>query len=294
MIHYDADFRSFHLRTENTSYILAISETGHLLGIYYGRKLKTDIPGKNLLPSPHLAHANQTNYSKESPMSVLETTRLEYSGPGKGDYRDPSCLIVSFLGDRTFDFTYKSHRILPNKPPLAGLPSAAVTSTDVSQLNITSLELELEDTVLGVRLILSYSPIPDCDVICRNVRFVNDSDTSLVLEKAMSICLDLESPALELITLDGAWIRERHINRRSIGPGKTEVSSRKGASSSDHSPFLAVAAPGTTAHEGEVYGAALLYSGNHSCSVEKSPYSFTFSLSTGCLSHSGCSSTNLA
>ncbi len=132
MIHCDTDTFSFHLRTENTSYILAINETGHPLGIYYGRKLKTDIPGKNLLPPPHLAHANQTNYSKDSPMSVLEATRLEYSGPGKGGYRDPSCMIVS---------------------------------------------------VLGVCLILSYSPIPDCDVVCRNVRFVNDSDTSFVLEK---------------------------------------------------------------------------------------------------------------
>ena len=252
---------------------MAISDTGHPLGVYYGRKLKADVPGKNLLPSPHLAYANQTNYSADHPRTVLETTRLEYSGPGKGDYRDPSCIPVSSGGDRTFDFTYKSHRILRNKQALDGLPSAAVCVAATSENNVPTLELELEDAVLGVRLILSYSPLADCDVICRSARFVNDSGSSIALERAMSVCLDLELPDWELITLDGAWIRERHINRRSLGPGKTEISSRKGASSSDHSPFIALAAPGTSTGQGEVYGASLIYSGNHSCAVERSPHS---------------------
>jgi len=273
MIHYNSDSRSFHLRTGNTSYIFSISETGHPNGLYYGPFLKTLELSENLLPREHLPYANQTVYSPAHSQRVLDTSRLEYSGPGKGDYRDPSCLPVYSNGDRNFDFIYKSHRIIPDKPALEGLPSASATAGNAE---IATLELELEDALYQVRLTLSYTPLKDCDVICRNARFHNDSGSSVVLEKIMSATLDLELPGgWGVITLDGAWIRERHIHRRSINPGKTEVSSRKGASSSDHSPYIALCAPESTAKQGNIYGVSLLYSGNHSMAVEQSPHSLT-------------------
>jgi len=65
--------------------------------------------------------------------------------------------------------------------------------------------LEIEDTLQQVKLTLSYPPLEDCDVICRNVRFRNNSDSAVVLEKIMSATLDLELPGgWEVITLDGA------------------------------------------------------------------------------------------
>jgi alpha-galactosidase len=80
--------------------------------------------------------------------------------------------------------------------------------------------------------------------------------------------MDFDHFNFDLITLDGAWIRERHSHRRALNYGKIEISSRKGISSPDHNPFLILCDEKTTESSGGAYGFALVYSGNHNCSAE--------------------------
>ena len=77
-----------------------------------------------------------------------------------------------------------------------------------------------------------------------------------------------------LSKLDGAWIRERHINDISLTKGTVRFDSKKGVSSSDHNPFFILKSPTTLEDYGEAFGFALIYSGNFEVNIEISPHDF--------------------
>ncbi|HPB42187.1 MAG TPA: alpha-galactosidase, partial [Sphaerochaeta sp.] len=81
--------------------------------------------------------------------------------------------------------------------------------------------------------------------------------------------VDLEG-SWELITFDGAWGRERYVNRRELKPGIYINDSKKGVSSADHNPAIFL-----TNEENECVGFNLVYSGNHRELVEVSPFGKT-------------------
>lgn len=55
---------------------------------------------------------------------------------------------------------------------------------------------------------------------------------------------------------------------RELQPGIQNIYSARGASSSNHNPFIALKRKNTTEHSGEVYGMNLVYSGNFLAQVE--------------------------
>jgi hypothetical protein len=108
--------------------------------------------------------------------------------------------------------------------------------------------------------------------VTRSARLVNGGDASLTLTRALSLCLDLPDAGWDLITLPGAWARERSLCRRPLAGGHQGVSSRRGASSAQASPFMALARPEANQAQGEVIGATLIYSGNFIASAEATQY----------------------
>ncbi|MCD8120595.1 MAG: alpha-galactosidase [Lachnospiraceae bacterium] len=96
----------------------------------------------------------------------------------------------------------------------------------------------------------------------------------LVLEKVYSACLDMDNEDFEMLTLCGAWGRERQIQRRKIGFGKQLVSSIRGESSHQEHPFLALVTPGTTQKQGEVYAMHFVYSGNFIAQAEVTEFNY--------------------
>jgi len=84
--------------------------------------------------------------------------------------------------------------------------------------------------------------------------------------------LDIQSDNYFLTTFDGAWIRERMVNRRVIGSGITKIDSKKGVSSSDHNPFIVVSESESDEVHGKCYGFGLIYSGNFEVVLERSPF----------------------
>lgn len=119
--------------------------------------------------------------------------------------------------------TYDSHEIYQGKEALAGLPATFGGDGEVTTLAITC-----RDRALGLRAVLSYSVFEDTDAIARSVRFYNDSDQPIFLEKAMSACLDMDDRDYDMITLHGSWARERRMDRRRVSHGKHAVSSLRG------------------------------------------------------------------
>ena len=96
----------------------------------------------------------------------------------------------------------------------------------------------------------------------------NGSMKKMRLERAMSLCLDLPDMDYDLISLYGCHAKERNIERRPLAHGIQGVESRRGSSSHNQNPFIALAKSGADEDRGEVYGFNLVYSGNFSALAE--------------------------
>lgn len=270
MIYYDDKQRFFHLKTQNTSYIFRILPSGHLSQVFYGARIDGRIDIALMVPKHAYELGSSTSYSEESKPFSLNTTLLECPTYGKGDYRDPMVHMAFFDGSRVSDFLYLRHKMVEGKPKLDKLPHAY---SDDGQ-TVQTLLVTLYDEVVDVYVELSYSVFPISDVISRSAKVINGEKEFITLEKMMSFNFDHYDPNFELITLDGAWIKERHVKTRSLGYGITKIDSKKGTSSSDHNPYIALKRKSTDESVGECFGFTLVYSGNFEASVEISPYDF--------------------
>nr|WP_221439788.1 alpha-galactosidase [Spirochaeta isovalerica] len=252
---------------------MRILPTGHPAHLYYGEKIshKESLENFLYLPSETLGYGNSTSYSTGFSGFSLNHLPLEYSSYGKGDYRNPSIALCGEDGNRTFDFTFVGYKINSGKTIPDGLPASFPDENET----VETLVIELSDQSLNLTLLLSYSIFESKDIITRTVEIRNNSKSPVTIDKISSFSLDFDHKDFDLITFDGAWIRERHPHRRALGHGLTEISSRKGISSPDHNPFLVLCDKKTTEHHGDAYGFALMYSGNHSSSVEVSSHNST-------------------
>ena len=145
---------------------------------------------------------------------------FEYSTYGNADMRIPSAEFKFADGSRVSNLTYKGYEILDGKPALEGLPATYCEEGD----KVQTLVIRLEDTYQNVDVFLSYSVFEDLDAITRSTRIVNRGERML-LDSAMSATVDFYgSPEQEILHLDGAWTRERHITRQPVVYGKQKVS----------------------------------------------------------------------
>lgn len=269
MIDINIDNLEFHISTNESSYIMKVLPSGHLVNIHYGSKIKHRENLSHLYQDFNCDLGNGTNYSPQTESLNLNTLRLELSTSGKGDYRDPSIQMEFMDGSRVADFKYISHEIIKGDVKLHGLPYTHKTE-DSDNLIIT-----LHDEIKGVFAELKYSVFPEEDVITRSLELINNSSNNLIVNKAMSFNLDFSDSEFELITLEGKWIREGQINKRKINKGIFTIDSKKGVSGSNHNPSLCLKRNYTTEESGECYGFTLLYSGNHNCQVEVNPHDYT-------------------
>ena len=138
---------------------------------------------------------------------------------GSGDLRSPAYAITQENGSKITDFVYESHEILPGKPRLSGLPATYTEENGEAE----TLEITLRDALLNTRMILSYTVYEALPVLCRNVRFQNDGEETLLLSPAMSLSLDLPDSRYEMVELTGAWARERYVNTQPLHPGNLSI-----------------------------------------------------------------------
>ncbi|KJJ72349.1 alpha-galactosidase [Clostridium sp. FS41] len=284
---YNTSTREFHLCNQRISYILSVLENGQLGQLYFGKKLTHRDSFAHFIQmrtQSHTAYVYENDF-----LFSLDTIRQEYPSYGTTDFREPAYQIEQGNGSRITGFAYKSHEIYSGKKKLNGLP-AIYTEDDQEAV---TLDVILEDPLIQVQLILSYTIFEDYDVVCRNAKFVNHGCRTVKLNRAMSLSIDLYDDDFEMIQLDGAWSRERHIVRRKLVGGIQSVSSARGASSMDHNPFIALKRPWATEQSGEVYGFCLIYSGNFLAQVEVdryetarvmmgiNPFEFSWMLETG-------------
>lgn len=268
MIRYETESRLFHLSTPTSSYLMHILPSGHVAHLYYGPVLKGDIHLDSLTKQPPFELGSSTPYSPETGAFNLNTSLLELATYGKGDYRTPSVHVLCADGSRVTDFKYDHHDILTNKPVLEGMPHVR----SVEDHPLETLVISLVDSITKLQIDLYYTPIPDSNSVVRRSVIKNLGDSSVSLERMMSLNLDMSDADWSLISLDGTWINERQWHEQRLRSGITVIDSKKGVSSADHHPFVALTRQTTDEHHGECIGLALVYSGNFEALAEVSPY----------------------
>ena len=264
MIKYFENDMTFYLETKNTSYMFMVNEHKHLEHLYYGNIIKRIKNIDDIRIRFEFELGSSTPYTPTDSAYNLNTTLLEVSNFGKGDYREPTLHIELDSASRTLDFKYFSHKIVKNRK-IDGLPETKKQKT---------LEIIMKDHIENVYLSLFYSVFENEDVIVRSMEIINKTNGTIVIDKALSFSLDMINKKYILSKLDGAWIRERHINDVNLTKGTVRFDSKKGVSSSDHNPFFILKTPTTSEEYGGAFGFAFVYSGNFEVNVEVSPHDF--------------------
>ncbi|MGU8318290.1 alpha-galactosidase [Clostridium perfringens] len=264
-INYNENFKTFHLRTKNTSYVLKVMETGHLSHLYWGRKLKADNLEYFFRRRGFGSFVADTDNISGF---QLELIPQECPTFGATDLRSPSLEFQYEDGTSATDLRYKSHRIYEGKQRLSGLPAVYVESEEEA----TSLEITLVDSLKNLEVILTYNVFENFDAITRSLKIVNNSDEKINIERVLSANVDFTNDEFDFIQLSGSWGRERHILRNPLRSGSQAIESRRGASSHAQNPFMTLCSKDANEEYGDVYGFSLVYSGNFLANVEVDMY----------------------
>ncbi|AHC16159.1 alpha-galactosidase [Salinispira pacifica] len=294
----------FHLASHNSSLILHIRDSGHPELLHFGARIRDREDGfPGLIQDFSFIPGIETAYSEDGGFS-LQTISALMPGSGKGDYRLPALELEYDDGSSICDFLYHDHRIYRNsgrehtrepshshadshadsvsnsdsqaasqspEPAVSPEPVPGARALPMPRAPGETLELILKEAVHQVFLHISYDLFPETDVFACRCRLVNRG-RELHIHRIMSMNLDLSGDDWDFISLEGKWIREKHIQRSPVPRGRTSISSRRFASGADHNPFLILASPGTGETEGECMGFSLMYSGNHEMNLERSEY----------------------
>lgn len=257
-IFFDGKTKTFFLDGKNVTYAFFINDCGYAEHLYYGKTIGHDdlafmrtvgatsclatTPGKDTCDSYHHFPA-------------------ELSFFGTGDYREPTVELTDPDGSCLTELLYDGYEILASKPKINGMPSMKGGET---------LVLHLSDKVNGFGCDLYYTVYDDSSVIARRAVYKSGGKDEITLNRAYSFCFSLPQRDLDVISLWGAWAKERNIERTPLHHGVFSIDSKRATSSATLNPFLAIVDKDTGEDTGNAYGFSLVYSSSFALKVEKS------------------------
>ena len=241
----------FHLKTAHYSYLFKINAYEQPEHLHFGVPVQTEDAG-SLSCCPGLGWGGSVLLEPGDTASCPDALPLEWSGSGRGDYRE-SPLEVSGVST---DFRFAGYEIVQGQVPM-GLPQA---HGDCETLVLTL-------TQKGANLYLYFSVYETA--LVRRAVLENTGETSLYLNKCMSFCLDLPG-TFTMTTFNGGWIGETHREDTQVGMSKVVNESLTGASSNRHNPGFLLSQRDAGEDHGQVYGFNLIYSGNHYAAAQRS------------------------
>lgn len=261
-ITFDEKRKIFKLDTLDSTYAIGIRE-GYLIHLYYGNK----IPDDNLLDLPfrgYFATISPKNVHVDDYKFSLDVQPMEYSCNGSGDYRLAALSIKDSMGRTTTDIRYLDHKIYDGKPKLKGLPATYCNDDSEAQ----TLELVTVDSFTGAKVTLYYTAFANYSVVTESVKVENTGKETFEIEKVASCCVNFPSMDYNMINLSGVWSRERRVITRHLAHGIQSVASKRGSSSHNHNPFVALVDDKGGEDFGDAFGFNLVYSGNFSADIE--------------------------
>ena len=253
MIFYNADKQVFHLQGPRYSYYMGVQD-GVLEHLYWGARLvDEDVSPIAAVIGPY------SNMDKP-----FNRRRAELPTQEKGYFGMHGLDIINHAGDDVLELRYCGHRIFAGKQPLPELPASYVECEDEAD----TLEIDLKDELIGVCVTLSYTVFHHYDVLARSMRVSNASEETMTIRGLQAASVRLPNERYEVMNLKGNWARERHVMRDTLPQGCYSVTSRRGASGNENSPFLALMSPTTTETQGDVYAMTWVYSGSFTVSAD--------------------------
>ncbi len=244
---------AFHIQTEVYSYLFQINALGIPEHIHFGSPVQTE-DALALSCRPGLGWGSNILLEEGNTASCLDTLALEWSGSGRGDYREPP----AELSGVSTDFRYDGFQILQGSPAMTcGLPQA--------RGGAETLAITLKQA--GGELVLYYTAYPTA--LVRRTVLKNTGDSPLRLNKLMSMTLDLPG-SYTMTTFNGGWIAEMRRRDTPVGESRVVSESLTGSSSNRHNPGFLLYEASATETAGKVYGFNLIYSGNHYASAQRS------------------------
>lgn len=251
------------LQTKHTTYQMGIAEHGFLLHLYYGPKAEGDM--SYLLTAYDRGFSGNPYDAGNDRTFSMDTFPLEYPCYGNGDYRSPAFNVKNEQGVFGVDLRYKTHSVTKGKYSIPGLPAVyADESSGAYTVNVI-----LEDALLGIEVTLRYGVLPELDVITRSAVIKNTGNHLLYLTKVYSAAMDFLNGDFDILHFHGRHAMERMEERVPVIFGNQSFGSRRGTSSHQHNPFFILADTETTEDCGSCYGMSMLYSGNFKFEVEK-------------------------
>lgn len=268
LVHINKEKLEFHLTNGKISYIFRVMpKIKQLESIYFGKAVHVR---KDLHNLDEYEPGSGCQQFPKTGIASLEHRRQEYPSYGTTDFRKPAFMIKYPSGDKISAFKYDSYSVSQGSPDLGTLPHVRYDDNDAATLSI-----KLKDDYSNLYLTLNYTIFSDLNIIVRNAVFSNQGKGTYQLLAAKSASFDLPTTNYDLITLNGAWARERQVDRRALHSGIQEIGSVRGATGHIHDPFVGLVNPHTSQNEGEAIGLTLMYSGNHQETIDVNTYGVT-------------------
>lgn len=263
-ISFDKERKIFKIDSLDSTYAVGIFEGDFLVQLYYGKK----IPDTNLIST-----AFRGGFASISPLTAstsdngyfsLDIQPMAYSCNGSGDFRLSALSIRDSEGRATTDIRYVDHKIYSGKPKLKGLPATYCNSDDEAD----TLEIIALDKFTGAKVTLCYTAFKNHSIITQSVKIENTGKEAFDIEKIASCCVNFPSMSYNMVNLYGTWARERTATTHHLVHGIQSVASKRGSSSHNHNPFVALVDDKGGEDYGDAFGFNLVYSGNFAIDIE--------------------------
>lgn len=254
----------FALDTDRTSYIFRVTKFRHLEHVHYGERVRAS-DAEALSVKHDIQLGSSVMYDESDDCYCLDNLCLEWSGVGRGDYRQTPIEAKMPDGSFSSDFLYDSHEIVSGCLPMHSLP-AAYDDENAAQ----TLIIRMRERDRAVTLELYYTVFPASNVISRRCVIENKCESDISLRRIMSMSLDMPDRGFLMHSFDGGWIKEAHRHVRPVEYGIYVNSSTTGASSNRHNPGFLLSEKNTGEDFGRAWGFNLVYSGNHCGVAERS------------------------
>ena len=112
--------------------------------------------------------------------------------------------------------------------------------------------------------------VEDNNTIVTYSEVINNSNQAVVIHRALSAMADVPARDYDVVTLQGAYAREKTVRRQRVEQGIFKVGSNRGASGHAQTPALILCDHEASEGAGEALAFQLMYSGNFQTFVQKS------------------------
>lgn len=248
-ITYAPSSRCWILQMETSTYCFALNEDGtSLQHMYWGAYIPSETVGEMASAPKLLSRA-----SFESPTGI---SREEYAPWGEMRFSEPDLKVEYADGTRAIEWVFEQY---------------GLASEEAAQL----LSLRFRDSAYPLVITLYYRIYEGHDVIERWVQLENAGGCGpILIEQAFSA--DWRPPRREsyrLTYLHGRWGKETQVTETMLTPGKVVLESRRGMTSHQFNPWVALdPLARATEESGHVWSAALAWSGSWKIVIETTPY----------------------